>query len=231
MRFDHARAMLAAAAISIFFFPLSGSADVVVSTMTDPGITVGTEPEPAAVLRNDSATLLGDDAPELTLPSMRAVDAARLTPTLGVIQIDYTRAFLDGLVPAKGGAEWECLTEALYFEARGETVAGIFAVAEVILNRVDSSRFPSTVCGVVRQGTGRKYQCQFSYLCDGRGEVVREPHAYRAVGKVARVMLDGAPRALTGGAQFYHTRQVSPRWSRVFDRTTTIGAHHFYAQG
>ena len=49
------------------------------------------------------------------------------------------------------------------------------------------------------------------------------------MGKVARLALDGAPRDLTGGALFYHTRAVSPSWSRVFFRTTTIGAHHFYS--
>ena len=115
--------------------------------------------------------------------------------------------------------------------ARGETPKGQFAVAEVILNRVDSAQFPDTVCGVVNQGTGRKYQCQFTYTCDGLSDVVRDAASYRDVGKIAKLMLDGAPRALTDGAEFYHTKAVNPRWAKVFDRTTTIGAHRFYAQG
>jgi spore germination cell wall hydrolase CwlJ-like protein len=130
---------------------------------------------------------------------------------------------------ATGGDHWRCLTEALYFEARGEKLAGQFAVAEVILNRVDSARFPSSVCGVVNQGTGRKWQCQFTYKCDGIPETVRDRASWQRLGKIARLALDGAPRDLTGGAMFYHTRAVSPSWSRAFFRTTTIGAHHFYS--
>lgn len=211
-------------------------ADVTLSTMTNPHVTLEDEaPEaPRDELRGNLAALLGDAAPELAVhraDPMGKIGSVRARVPLPLRDLDYTRAYLDGLDVTEGDAEWQCLTEALYFEARGEEVRGIFAVAEVILNRVDSSRFPETVCGVVRQGTGRIHQCQFSYFCDGTAEVVREPEAWNDVGKVARVMLDGAPRRLTSGAQFYHTRAVSPRWSRVFDRTTTIGAHHFYQQG
>ncbi|WP_245867054.1 cell wall hydrolase [Oceaniglobus roseus] len=143
----------------------------------------------------------------------------------------YSRSFLAGLPKASGNAEWECLTEALYFEARGESVKGVFAVAEVILNRVDSPAFPGSVCGVVRQGTGRKYQCQFTFTCDGSPEVVHEPKAWTRVGKVARLMLDGAARVLTDGATHYHTKAVNPRWARRFDLTATIGVHRFYRMG
>jgi spore germination cell wall hydrolase CwlJ-like protein len=146
----------------------------------------------------------------------------------GVPNVRYERDFLRALPKARGGPEWSCLTEALYFEARGETVRGIFAVAEVILNRVESSRYPDTVCGVVNQGTGKLFQCQFTYTCDGQKETIAEPAAYDMVGKVARLMLDGKPRKLTGGATHYHTRSVNPRWSNAYPRTTTIGYHHFY---
>ena len=162
-------------------------------------------------------------APMPTVPGLRAHRAPSRVPP-----IRYTRDFLRSLPKATGDEEWACLTEALYFEARGETVEGIFAVAEVILNRVDSSRYPDTVCGVIHQGTGRLFQCQFTYTCDGKKETIVEPRAYDMVGKVARLMLDGKPRTLTGGATHYHTKSVSPRWSRVYARTTTIGYHHFY---
>nr|WP_246100848.1 cell wall hydrolase [Palleronia caenipelagi] len=144
-------------------------------------------------------------------------------------RIQYSRDFLAGLPKASGGAEWQCLAEALYFEARGEKVKGVFAVAEVILNRVDSRKYPNSVCGVVNQGTGRKYACQFSYTCDGIPDRVSEPKAWARMGKIARLMLDGAPRHLTNGAMFYHTKAVSPSWSRKFQRTATIGAHYFYS--
>lgn len=142
--------------------------------------------------------------------------------------ISYSASWLAAQPGAKGGAQWACLAEALYFEARGESVKGQFAVAEVILNRVDSRSFPNTVCGVVKQGTGRKYACQFTYTCDGHKEVIREKAAYARVGKVAKLMLDGAPRQLTQGATYYHTKAVRPSWSRKFHRTATIGVHHFY---
>ena len=145
-------------------------------------------------------------------------------------EFTYSRSWLDAQKPAKGNAEWQCLSEALYFEARGESVKGQFAVAEVIMNRVDSPNFPNTICGVIQQGTGRKYQCQFTYTCDGHNEVIAEPRAFERVGKIAKVMVKGATRPLTKGATHYHTRAVSPRWSQVFARTATIGVHHFYRQ-
>lgn len=143
-------------------------------------------------------------------------------------KIGYSRDWLDAQPAASGDEQWACLAEALYFEARGESVKGQFAVAEVILNRVDSPRFPDTVCDVINQGTGRKFACQFTYTCDGFKEIINEPRAFKRVGKIANVMVNGAPRDLTDGATFYHTRAVSPRWSRKFTRTTSIGEHHFY---
>ncbi len=143
-------------------------------------------------------------------------------------KVHYTRQWLDAQPAASGGEQWRCLAEALYFEARGESVKGQFAVAEVIMNRVDSANFPGTLCKVIHQGTGRKYQCQFTYTCDGHKEVISEPKAYRRVSKVARAIMSGAPRDLTHGATYYHTKAVSPSWSRKFNRTATIGVHHFY---
>merc|ERR1711964_664962 len=93
-------------------------------------------------------------------------------------EIEFTRSWLAKQPKASGGEQWKCLSEALYFEARGETIKGQFAVAEVILNRVKSRQFPSTLCNVINQGTGKKYQCQFTYPCDGNAEVISEPRAY-----------------------------------------------------
>ena len=127
----------------------------------------------------------------------------------------------------KGDAQWECLTEALYFEARGEGLEGQIAVAEVILNRVDSPLYPRTVCGVVKQrGSGG---CQFSYVCSGKSKL-REKAAANLAGRIARAMLDGAPRLLTDGATHFHTRGVKPGWSKRFSRTASIGSHLFYRQ-
>lgn len=148
-------------------------------------------------------------------------------------EVSYSRAFIDTLpsvAKEHRSAEWTCLAEALYFEARGESVKGQFAVAEVIINRSAHSSFPDSVCGVINQGTasGRKYQCQFTYNCDGLSNKIREKDAYERVGKVADLLLKGAPLTLTDGATHYHTKAVNPRWARTFPRTTTIGVHHFY---
>ena len=124
--------------------------------------------------------------------------------------------------------QWKCLAEALYFEARGEPVKGQFAVAEVILNRVDSSKFPNSICRVVNQGTGRRHACQFSYTCDGKLERVVNRAVYDQVVGIARVMINGGMRQLSGGATYYHTTSVQPPWARRFEHTATIGIHKFY---
>lgn len=142
----------------------------------------------------------------------------------------YDRDYLAELPAADGGSEWQCLAEALYFEARGEFVRGMFAVGEVIMNRVDSSAYPDSLCAVINQGTGRRYACQFTYTCDGKPEVIAEPRSWERVGKVARMLIDGAPRALTGGATHYHTKAVNPSWAQRFPRTASIGFHYFYRQ-
>ena len=104
----------------------------------------------------------------------------------------------------------------------------MIAVAEVILNRVDSRKYPNTVCGVISQGQSRRNACQFSFRCDGRPEEFHEKSAYEQVGRVARMMLNGRERSLTEGATHYHTRYVRPGWSRRLTKTAEIGTHLFY---
>lgn len=161
------------------------------------------------------------------LTSLPPAEERGVATQTGVI---YDRNFLSAQPAVEGGPQWECLAQALYFEARGETVRGMFAVGEVILNRVDSSAYPDTLCDVVNQGTGRKYACQFTYTCDGRAEVIAEPRSWERVGKVANMLMQGAPRALTGGATHYHTKAVNPSWAQRFPRTAAIGSHYFYRQ-
>lgn len=142
--------------------------------------------------------------------------------------VKFSKSWIDAQPKANGSSEWRCLAEALYFEARGETVKGQFAVAEVIKNRVKSERFPGSFCGVINQGTGKKYQCQFTYTCDGHKEVIGEPAAFARVGKVARFIIDEEVPTLTDGATHYHTTAVKPRWSKVYTKTARIGVHLFY---
>ena len=164
--------------------------------------------------------------PVRVLPFWAKAAAKPVTPAKPVL--DYSATFLAGIPAASGDAQFECLAQALYFEARGESVKGQFAVAEVILNRVDSGLYPRSICGVVKQGS--RYACQFSYVCDGYSEQIRERAAYAQVAKVARLMIDGAPRELTDGATHFRTGAVMPGWARKFTQTAKIGAHYFHRQ-
>ena len=151
--------------------------------------------------------------------------------TDGVPSVPMSRnQLLREKVTLAGNTEFQCLQEAIYHEARGETLAGQFAVAEVILNRVDAGNFPGSVCGVVNQGTGNGRACQFSYACNGASRAMHERGARDLAARIAQVMLSGAPRALTDGATHFHARHVNPRWARVYERTAQIGAHLFYRQ-
>ncbi|MEL7132221.1 MAG: cell wall hydrolase [Pseudomonadota bacterium] len=185
----------------------------------------------AAADRGDAATA-GDILRKSEARGLNGVSQARLGDFLKeprrAQNVSFTRSWLDAQPKARGGAHWKCLSEALYFEARGEAIKGQFAVAEVIMNRVRSARFPDNVCGVINQGTGRKYQCQFTYTCDGNPETIHEHRAFERVSKVARAVLDGRAPDLTDGATHYHTTAVRPRWSRVYTKTARIGVHVFY---
>lgn len=161
-----------------------------------------------------------------TSAAMRPAETRPTTGTAGAPR--YDEGWLAAQPATPGGDEWRCLAEALYFEARGEAVGGQVAVAEVILNRRDSSHYPASTCAVVTQGRGELFSCQFSYTCDGRPEIITDQAAFARAGKIAGAMLAGAPRTLTAGATHFHTTAVTPPWSRVFDQTTRIGNHVFY---
>ena len=145
------------------------------------------------------------------------------------IAVEYTRDFLAEVATPSLGEEGDCLAEAIYFEARGEPVAGQFAVAEVILNRVEDRQFPDTICEVVNQGTGRLHACQFSYTCDGLPERMTERPAARRAAKIAHLTMNEiAPNDLTAGALYYHADYVDPYWASHFFETAQIGVHIFY---
>lgn len=122
----------------------------------------------------------------------------------------------------------QCMTQAIYYEAASESDAGQRAVAQVVLNRVAHSAWPSTVCGVVFQGSNRSTGCQFSFTCDG--SLARRPSrgGWERAGRIARQALAGSVYAPVGLSTHYHTLAVSPYWAPSLSRTTVIGAHVFY---
>ncbi|WP_305761467.1 cell wall hydrolase [Phenylobacterium sp.] len=127
--------------------------------------------------------------------------------------------------------ELECLTQAVYFEARGETPAGQQAVAQVVLNRVRHPAFPKSVCSVVYQGAARSRGCQFSFACDGSMRRGREAGAWNRAQRVATKALSGFVMASVGDATHFHTTNVAPNWGPRMLRTAQVGLHVFYRFG
>ena len=143
---------------------------------------------------------------------------------------EWTSSKLLSLPVPKSDKQVSCLAEALYFEARGEPIKGQLAVGEVILNRVEDARYPSSICKVVNQGTGRRYACQFTYTCDGKLETVHERKPYEMALKIAKILMTTHDRKLTKGSTHYHSNYVDPKWSKKSERVAKFGRHIFYRQ-
>jgi spore germination cell wall hydrolase CwlJ-like protein len=128
----------------------------------------------------------------------------------------------------------ECLTLAIYHEARGSNLADQAAVADVILNRVESSRYPNTICKVVKQGrywkgNPIKHQCQFSFWCDGRSDRMLDLDAKASATMLAvQVVKFSKFRGVSEGSLFYHASYVNPYWAKHYQLVGTIGQHKFY---
>jgi spore germination cell wall hydrolase CwlJ-like protein len=130
--------------------------------------------------------------------------------------------------------EW-CLAQNIYYEARGSNRADRIAVADVVLNRVKDTRYPNTVCDVVRQGRQNadgsmlRHMCQFSWYCDGKSDWPTDLDAWVDAQQIAYNMIthrDG--RGLTEGATHYHADYVNPSWARDLQLVGRIGVHVFY---
>ncbi len=122
----------------------------------------------------------------------------------------------------------DCLTQAVYYEAASESPAGQRAVAQVVLNRVRDPRYPSSVCGVVYQGSERRTGCQFTFTCDGALARKPDPFLFARARMVAVAALSGMVEPLVGLATHYHTKQVVPYWRTDLVKLRTVGAHIFY---
>ena len=121
--------------------------------------------------------------------------------------------------------EQDCLASAVYFEARGEPIEGQLAVAEVVLNRAGSGRYPSSICGVVLQ------PWQFSFVnATGRIPAAdRASEAWRKAVAIARIAQDRVTTQLASNVLWYHADYVAPSWGRRLSRNTKIGLHIFYS--
>jgi spore germination cell wall hydrolase CwlJ-like protein len=161
------------------------------------------------------------DMSSATTDSPDEVHVANATPpAAGISYASLAAAVADQQVAGEGDSELTCLAGAIYFESKGEPLTGQLAVANVIINRTTSGRFPHSICGVVRQPG------QFSFVRGGRIPDVRSGAQYRTALAIAKVAIDKdwdnpAPQAL-----FFHARRVSPGWGKA--RVASIGNHIFY---
>ena len=124
-------------------------------------------------------------------------------------------------------AELRCLALSIYWEAKAEAREGQVAVGNVVLNRVESPRFPNSPCAVVFDG-GETRPCQFSWYCDGKSDKPTEAKNWANAQRLAEQMLTGPRNDNTGGAVFFHGKQMSNPWRVPRTKTVTIGNHVFY---
>ena len=126
-------------------------------------------------------------------------------------------------------AEHKCLSEVLYYEARGEGAGGQKAIAEVVFHRMNHGNYGHSICAVVYEGKDHP-GCQFSFTCNGDAKRAKQMDAWRQSEALAAQILTGQVplKNATGGALNFHAISVSPDWADTMDKTTQIGNHIFY---
>ena len=134
-----------------------------------------------------------------------------------------------------------CMALNIYHEARSDSLAGKFAVADVVINRVRDDRYPKTICGVIYQGDHKpswkdssqlvpvRNRCQFSWYCDGKNDTPLDADSWNeAVLISSQIIKNGKHRGLTESATHYHADWIEPYWAPTLQQVGTIGSHIFY---
>jgi len=174
------------------------------TSVTTPAVTAKT---PAVTAKSDDG-----DVADTTAPQIDTIDVpAYASLSEAVAAQDMPDVMDDDL---------RCLATAIYYESKGEPLSGQLAVADVIINRTESGRFPRSVCSVVAQPG------QFSFVRGGSMPTPPENAAYRTAVGVAQVALDGLWNSDAGDALYFHARRVAPGWRMT--RVASIGNHVFY---
>ena len=129
-------------------------------------------------------------------------------------------------------AEHRCLSEVMYYEARGEGASGQKAIAEVVFHRMNNGNYGHSICAVVYEGASHP-GCQFSFACNGDIRRPKQMSAWHQSEKLAAAILTGqvALKNATGGALNFHAISVQPDWADTLEKTTQIGNHIFYRNG
>ena len=174
-----------------------------------------------AAIAEESALPQTVEAPSLSLPIQNAP-----TKASGVAETRVRAESLQALVARYSGTplsgrDNECLAGAIYFESKGEPLNGQLAVAEVILNRAKSGRFPASVCGVILQPG------QFSFVRGGGfPPIAKASQGWREAVAITHIALGDEWDSGVGKALFFHARRVSPGWK--LQRVAAVGNHVFY---
>ncbi|MEP9402990.1 cell wall hydrolase [Sphingomonas sp. VNH70] len=159
------------------------------------------------------------------LSAKPAVATDDATADASVADTDTDFSSLDAAVAAQSAAiddeELNCLAVSVYYESKGEPLSGQLAVADVILNRTTSGRFPKSVCSVVKQPG------QFSFVKGGKlPEIDTSRRAWKTAVAVARVATKDLWESPAKDALYFHARHLSPNWGKA--RVASVGNHVFY---
>ena len=203
---------------------------VATATFDGPSMASDVDAAPAVhpVAAHANATIDSGLA-ENSVNSAQAVTAAQQMVEVAAAAVPRPRG-LEELVQAYASSETaneeeECLAGAVYFEARGESLLGQLAVAEVVLNRASSGRYPTTLCEVVLQ------PWQFSFVnATGRiPEANRSSEAWHKAVAIARIATEKVAGKLDDDVLWYHADYVAPSWGQRLDKVDKIGTHIFYS--
>ena len=204
------------------------------------------EKKPAAGLPSVLVALVNNDKPDIlaTAYAPPEPDYARASPFASLLKDEDPAGGRFVPPTVKGDHEWmkaplpphvftkaeqKCLATGIYFEARGESLRGQAAVAQVILNRVRNPAYPDTICGVVYQNDHLRNRCQFSFACDGKKDVINSPAHYKMAEEIAMAVTAGKiflPEVAS--STHYYAQYVSPGWARSMQKMKKIGLHIFY---
>lgn len=197
----------------------------------------------STAFRAELAQQIAEPTADVQLTAFRTSDGLRARGAAPMFENPDARAMMlqavlrgpsasvDQVAPAEpqiDARQQNCLAQAIYYEARGETQQGQTAVAEVIMNRVRSRAYPNSICGVVYQGSHRSTGCQFTFTCDGSLGQRPRGRAWDRAQRTATAVMLGYARPMTQGATHYHTTGVNPVWNSGLVETTQIGVHLFY---
>ncbi len=200
--------------------------------LAEPGFATGLGADantPTLILPGTEMPRTAESADPSTSEALADIDAKSIEQPKSesdVADKPVTAATLAALVdatppPATIDRELRCLAGAVYFESRGESLAGQLAVAHVIINRAESGRFPASYCGVVHQ------RSQFSFVRHGKMPNIRESSLqWRNALAIAQIARDDRWKTKAPGALFFHARYVSPGWRKT--RVAQIDNHIFY---